>query len=141
MSDTYTTLGKELHLIPKGYGKYDIHIQAEDFIIREDILALEAACRVKLLTAYNELSYNPIYKNWGNHTHEYIKDNKTQLTLVKIREATIQALREMRRVKSVDLVEVTTDSENPYIVNVFFGVTSINDDMISGGLTYDNRSV
>lgn len=132
--NTYTTLGKEIHLTHKGYGKYDIHLQAEDFVMRTDLQALDSAIRVKLLTAYREMYNIPHYQYWGNHTHEYLKDLKSQLNLVKIREATMKALLQMRRVKSVELVEVTPDKENTNQVNVVYNVTSISDEVVTGGI-------
>lgn len=132
---TYITLGKDVNLKYLGKGRYDREWQSGDFVKVVDVDSLHNAIRVKLMTAYGELFNNPTYNQFGNMAWKCIKSNATSpLILIEIKEYYMKALSEMRRILSVDSVNVSADDNDFTQMNVTYIVTTLTDETVTGGV-------
>lgn len=132
---TGETLNKDIKLEYKNNRKYDRKLVNGDWVQVEGIPSLKAAIRVKLMTIFGELQTNPTYSSWGNKAWFTLKDIQTPVTLTQIREYTRIALLEMRRIASVDYLNVYTDPMVPEKIRVEGVVTSIEGDEVQWAYT------
>lgn len=125
----YKTLNEDVQLIGNQYGRYDLNMQDKDYVNVTGHNSLQNACIIAILTRYNELK-TPLYTGFGCRVHELIKGNKTKLQLFKMEAFLTETLNDMRRIKTVNWVEITEKDSDSY--NVLFNVTSINDEIVNG---------
>lgn len=141
MSLSYEILGKDIKLKYVNYGQYDREWLGQDFVTVSDMDALDAGIKVKLLTVFGELGYNPTYAQFGNRTWFLMKQNLNKLTITQVKSYTQTALSEMYRIATVDLVTATPAVEvDPGGVDVFYSVTTIDDRKLSGGISIGTTS-
>lgn len=131
---TFETLNKDIDLIPMRYGKYDRNLVNSDWVQLSGEDSLRMAIQIKIMTIFNELKSNPTYFGFGNKAWLYVKDNNTLLNQVTIRDLTMTALKEIRRIKSVDVLTVANDITDPYSILINFAVTSISDQTVAGSV-------
>lgn len=122
------TLNEDVQLVGNEYGKYDLDMDNDDYINVTGVHSLANACIIAILTRFNELSDNPTYTDFGCRVHALIKDNQNKLTKFKIETAITETLTAMRRVKTIDYLNISETQEG-YAVE--FSITSINDETIT----------
>jgi hypothetical protein len=132
--NTFDTLNKDILLARVDGGRYDRVVQSGDFVKATGIDSLAAGVRIKLQTWFNELSSNPTYANFGNKAWFYLKGNNNALHRLELKETIKQCLEEMRRIKSVDSIELDEyaimgeNRPTTMVISVVF--TSISDQTI-----------
>jgi hypothetical protein len=131
---TYKTLGKDINLKHLGLGRYDREIVNGDFVTVENVEALHNGIRIKLMTIWGEMQTSPLYNQFGNRAWGYLKANNTAVTRTAIKEHFRTALQEMRRILSVDDIQISEDQFDPNKLNVTYMVTTITDQVLSGGV-------
>ena len=124
------TLNEDVKLKSNEYGRYDLDMTEDDYINVTGHKSLLNACIIAILTRYNELKQIPLYEGFGCRVHDQVKYNKTRLQTYKIETAIQETLDKMRRVKTVDYLEVV--DTGPYSYGVNFQITSINDFTVKG---------
>lgn len=135
----YKTQNKDHKLIPKSNGLYDVSYVAGDITPTEGLDSLKNAIIIKIMTAYQELYHtsNPTYQNFGNRAWSLIKANRTSTTAYKIEQYTLEALKEIRRIRTVDELKVTEDKTcDGYVLE--YTVTSINDEQVTDKIFLTN---
>lgn len=133
--DKFTaTLNRDCELIKLKNGLWDINFDKGDHVIVKGEKSLFNACIIALLTAYNELKNNPTYYEKFNKAYWVLKENKTDMTMYKIHEYFKEVLEDIRRIKSIDRLEVTDSETNNYAYDVFFRITSHNDETVQGSV-------
>ena len=126
------TLNEDVKLTSNQYGEYDISMKNGDYENITGLKSLENACKIAILTRFDEIK-TETYSEFGCHAHQIIKDNQTPLSSYKLELYTTEVLENMRRVESVDSVNITDNNDSNY--NIDFTITSINDEKISGSVT------
>ena len=124
------TLNEDVHLISNEHGRYDLDMDNGDYINVTGVDSLYNACIIAILTRYRELKNNPTYTQFGCRAHELIKDNKTKMFRYKLEVSLTETLENMRRIKTVNWFEIKENDANSF--NVYFNVTSINDEIVTG---------
>lgn len=127
----YKTLNEDVQLKPDEYNRYDIQIINGDYVNVSGSSSLVNAIIIAIMTRYQELSMS-LYSGFGCRVHELIKKNKSEMTRYEIMLFVEDVLNNMRRIKSVNFIEVL-DSEN-LEYHVEFSVTAINDELVSGSV-------
>ena len=121
------TLNEDVKLVGNEYGKYDLDMDNDDYTNVTGVNSLANACIIAILTRFNELTDNPTYTDLGCRVHELIKDNQNKLTKFKIETDITETLNAMRRVKTIDYLELSETQEG-YAVE--FSITSVNDEIV-----------
>lgn len=132
-SDDYRfnkTLNEDVQLIPNRYGKYDLNFQNGDYVNVTGKNSLYNAIVIAILTRFDELSDIPHYENFGCRVHELIKSLKSDMVEYQMRAFITEVLENMRRINEVNELTITDCGEQKY--KVYFNVTSINDEIVSG---------
>ena len=124
------TLNEDVKLISDEYGKYDLDMHNGDYTNITGLNSLQNACIIAILTRYGELRDNPTYDGFGCRVHDLIKDNKTNMLLYKLEVSLTEVLNKMRRIKTVNWLNIVEDDAHSY--KVAFNVTSINDETVKG---------
>ena len=124
------TLNEDVKLVSDEYGKYDLDMRNGDYINITGLNSLQNACIIAILTRYGELRDNPTYQGFGCRVHDLIKDNKTRMFLYKLEISLTETLNRMRRIKTVNWLNIVEDDTHSY--SVAFNVTSINDETVKG---------
>ena len=140
VSDTgykfFKTLNEDIKLSPDEYGVYDIVFHETPY--DNDIVnvtggeSLVNGCIIAIMTRYKELKTNKTYNDFGCRVHELIKANRNSLTQYKVELFITDTLKRIRRIKSVDEVNVTLSGSHDY--SVYFIVTTHDDETVKGGL-------
>ena len=128
----YETQNKDYQLIHKPNHTWDINYLAGDIVETNGLDSLKNAIIFKIMTGYQELyrTGNPTYKDYGNKAWSQIKANRTENTRYKIEQYILEALKEIRRIRTVDELTVTEDTYNEgYIVE--YTVTALNDEQVT----------
>ena len=126
------TLNEDVKLVSNIYGRFDLAMDNGDYINVTGHDSLKNAIIIAIMTRYNELKTNPLYPNFGCKVHDVIKGNKSNLLLFKIETSILESLNKMRRVKTVDWLEIIENDRYSYEVK--FTVTSINDVVVKGSV-------
>lgn len=134
--ETFITQHKDFRLERTGTMRWDRVVESGDFILDEGMYSLRNAIILKILTVWGELYDNPTYNRWGDTAYRYLKQNKTPMTIFRIREAIRIALDEIRRIKEINVLNVTKNTSNLNKVDVYFKVTAHNDKTVEGGLSF-----
>lgn len=126
------TLNEDVQLKSNQFGKFDIQIQNGDYVNVTGNRSLLNACIIAIMTRYGELQ-NSTYNEFGCHAHSVTKENQTQFTRYKLELYLSETLERMRRIKTVDSINIKSNQDSGYDVD--FTVTSINDETIQGSVT------
>lgn len=124
------TLNEDVKLVSDEYGKFDLDMDNGDYINVTGVDSLRNACIIAIMTRYNELKKISTYEGFGCRVHELIKANKTKLLKYKIEISITETLNNMRRIKTVNSIEIVENDIHSY--QVVFDVTSINDETVRG---------
>ena len=129
----YKSLNEDVKLTSDEYGRWDLKFDNGDIVYVDGLKSLENACVIAIMTRYNELK-NPLYVDFGCRVHELIKENQSTMVIYKIKEFIKDTLRRMRRIKSVNWVEVSISHDDYYKYKVSFSITSIDDRSLNSSL-------
>ena len=125
----FKTLNEDIKLKPNEYGEWDMVFQEGDIVNVTGAESLANAIVILIMTRYGELKNNPLYKDdFGCRVHEIPKDNMTNLNQYKTEKYIEESVRRMRRVRTINYIQVTPHSEG---YNVALSVTSINDTLVN----------
>ena len=137
-SDDYRfnkTLHMDVEVLPSRYIKWDLQFENGDFKILSGTESLRNAINIAIMTRYEELKNELYYPGFGCKIHELVKANKSITIQKKIAYYCENVLNQMRRIKTVNEVIVTNNEDhNGFKYGVFFNITSINDEVISGSV-------
>ena len=121
----FKTLNEDIKLTPNEYGEWDMVFEDGDIVNVTGAESLANAIVILIMTRYGELKTNPLYKNdFGCRVHEIPKDNITNLNQYKVEKYIEESVRRMRRVKTINSIQVTPHAVGYMVV---LSVTSIND--------------
>ena len=126
------TLNEDVKLKSDEYGFFDIGMSNGDYVNVTGLGSLLNACIIAIMTRYGELSNNPTYTEFGCQVHELPKMNQNRLFLFKLESYITDTLSKMRRVKSVNQVNIARTDIHDYQVE--FDITSINDEIVKGSV-------
>lgn len=125
----FKTLNEDIKLAPNEYGEWDMVFQDEDIVNVTGAESLANAIVILIMTRYGELKHNRLYKDdFGCRVHEIPKDNMTNLNQYKIEKYIEEAVKRMRRVRTINYITVT-----PFVngYTVVLSVNSINDEDVT----------
>ena len=128
-NEFFKTLNEDIKLKPNIYGEWDMVFQDKDIVNVTGAESLANAIVILIMTRYGELKHNRLYKNdFGCRVHEIPKDNITNLNQYKVEKYIEEAVKRMRRVRTINYITVT-----PFVngYNVVLSVTSINDEEVN----------
>ena len=125
----YKTLNEDVQLVSNENGFFDLNMINEDYVNVTGNNSLLNACIIAIMTRYGELKENPMYQDFGCHVHELIKDNQTKMLLFKLEAYISDVLSNMRRVKTVNSINIAHTEVNGYKIQ--FEITSINDEIVA----------
>ena len=128
-NEFFKTLNEDIKLKPNIYGEWDMVFQDKDIVNVTGAESLANAIVILIMTRYGELKHNRLYQNdFGCRVHEIPKDNITNLNQYKVEKYIEEAVKRMRRVRTINYITVT-----PFVngYNVVLSVTSINDEEVN----------
>lgn len=150
-SEDYKTLHHDIGLVKRSNGLWDLWFGQDeisknyerdtnlkivhgDLVSATEIHSLQVGIIIACLTSWNYLNRtgNPIYTEFGNESYSLLKKNKGINTQYKIKQFFIDCLNRMRRVYSVEYLEVYETETNPYLYKVVFKVISITNTIVDG---------
>lgn len=130
------TLNEDIKLVSDEYGVYDIEFHEtpvdNDFVNVTGYDSLVNGCIIAIMTRYKELQSNPTYEDFGCRVHELIKANRNSLTKYKIELFITDTLEKIRRIKTVEEVNVMESDTHDYFV--YFIITSYDDETVKAGV-------
>lgn len=128
----YKTLNEDAELIPVDKGEYyDVNFKNGDYVNLTGKNSLGNAIVIAILTRFTELSDIEIYEDFGCRVHELIKANQEETVEYEMELFISETLEKMRRIQEINELRLTKISEG---YKVYFNVTSINDEIVSGSL-------
>ena len=131
----FKTLNEDIKLKPNQYGEWDMVFKDGDIVNVTGAESLANAIVILIMTRYGELKNNILYKDdFGCRVHEIPKDNITNLNQYKTEKYIEDAVKRMRRVKTINYIQVTPYA-NGY--NVVLSVTARNDEDVNLKLSLD----
>lgn len=138
-SDDYKfnkTLHRDVKISPNQWNnKWDLQFGDGDFKIVSGHDSLRNAINIAIMTRYKELKNELYSPDFGCKIHELTKAKKSTIVQKKIAYYCENVLKEMRRIKTVNEIIVTDNKDNnAHKYGVFFNITSINDEVISGSV-------
>lgn len=138
-SDDYRfnkTLHMDVEVLPDQWNnKWDLQFENGDFKILSGTESLRNAINIAIMTRYEELKNPLYYPGFGCKVHELVKAKKSVVIQKKIAYYCENVLKEMRRIKRINDIIVTNNSDkNSFKYTVFFNITSINDEIVSGSV-------
>ena len=138
-SDDYRfnkTLHMDVEVLPDRWNnKWDLQFSDGDFKILTGADSLRNAINIAIMTRYEELKNELYYPGFGCKIHELVKANKSLVVQKKIQYYCENVLNQMRRIKRVNEIIVTDNKDNnAHKYGVYFNITSINDEIISGSV-------
>ena len=129
IEQTFKFLDKDIEWEYKGNGKYDRKLVAGDFVSVEGMGALKTSMMFTLLTGFNELYESLFYDQKGNRAKKLLKTLNNDTNLALMREDFIQAINQNKKVKSLNMIELTKTSHNG--IEVYLNITSYDDQSVS----------
>lgn len=123
-------LNEDIQLKPDEYNRWDMQFENGDLVNVSGVESLKNAIIIAIMTRYQELSESFLYDDFGCRIHELVKANKSGMVKYKIELFTRDVLEKMRRVKSINWIEVTDNHNENY--HVEFSVNGLNDETITG---------
>lgn len=158
-TEDYKTLHHDIGLVHRSNGAWDLwfgqdeiskdyknspylNIIDGDLVSATEIHSLQVGIIIACLTSWNYLNRtgNPLYTEFGNESYSLLKSNKGVNTQYKIKQFFIDCLNRMRRVYSVESLDVFDVEDNPYIYKVKFKVISITNTIVDGEFYLDTDS-
>lgn len=128
----YKTLNEDAELSHKNKSEYyDVKIENGDYVNVTGKKSLSNAIVIAIMTRFNELHDIPLYENFGCRIHDLIKDNQSEMVEYEMGLFITDVLENMRRIQEINELEVTPNSEG---YKIYFKVTDINDEMVSGSV-------
>lgn len=125
----FKTLNEDIKLSPNQYGEWDMVFEEGDVVNVTGAESLANAIVILIMTRYGELKNNILYKgDFGCRVHEIPKDNITHLNQYKIEKYIEESVNRMRRVKTINYIQVTPHTHG---YNVILSVASINDENVT----------
>lgn len=128
----YQTLAEDILLAPNEWNEWDMQFENGDLINVTGHESLHNAICIAIMVRYNELQDISLYTGFGCRIHELIKANKSSMIKYKIELYVQDVLKNMRRVKKINWIEVTEKQSEPYRYLVCWSVNSISDETIEG---------
>lgn len=128
----YKTLNEDVKISPGNNQHWDIQMVDGDYVNVTGKNSLFNAIVIALMTRFKELSDIPLYEDFGCRIHELIKANKSEMVYYQIELFVEEVLENMRRIQEVNEIRVT--DSGPYTYEVYFNVTSIDDEIIQGSV-------
>ena len=126
------TLNEDVQIKPNKCNKWDLQFKDKDYVNVAGSESLHNAICIAIMTRFKELNNNPLYSDFGCSIHELIKANKSSMVEYKIQLYVEEVLEKMRRVHTVNFVNVSSSEHFKYTIT--FNVTSINDEIIEGSV-------
>ena len=149
--EDYKTLHHDIGLVKRSNGAWDLWFGQDsiserykdahyldiiegDIVSATEIHSLQVGIIIACLTSWNYLNRtgNPVYTTFGNESYSLLKKNKGVNTKYKIKQFFIDCLNRMRRIYSVESLDVYEVENNPYMYKVKFKVTSITNTIVDG---------
>lgn len=125
----FKTLNEDIKLSPNEYGEWDMVFHEGDIVNVTGAESLANAIVILIMTRYGELKNNILYKgDFGCRVHEIPKDNITHLNQYKIEKYIEESVNRMRRVKTINYIQVTPHTHGYRVV---LSVASINDENVN----------
>lgn len=135
----YKTLNEDVKLVSNEYGEWDLDFKNGDWVNCTGFDSLLNACIIIIMTRFNELNYSSFYEDFGCRIHEVIKQNKGRDAEYKIEIFITEVLNSMRRISTVNWVQVINNPEDQYYnYEVQFSVSCISDEDIEGELVEES---
>ena len=131
----YQTLAEDILLAPNEWNEWDMQFENGDIINVTGHDSLHNAICIAIMVRYDELQDISLYTGFGCRIHELIKANKSAMIKYKIELYVQEVLKNMRRVKKINWIEVTEKQSAPYHYLVSWSVNSISDETIEGELS------
>ena len=150
-TEDYKTLHHDIGLVRRSNGLWDLwfgqdeisknykndeylRIVDGDLVTATEIHSLQVGIIIACLTSWNYLNRtgNPIYTEFGNESYSLLKKNKGINTQYKIEQFFIDCLNRMRRVYSIEYLNVYEIENNPYLYKVVFKVISVTNTIVDG---------
>lgn len=126
------TLNEDVRLKSDEYvGKWDLDMCNGDYVNVTGKKSLSNAIVIAIMTRFNELHDIPLYENFGCRIHDLIKDNQSEMVEYEMGLFITDVLENMRRIQEINELEVTPNSEG---YKIYFKVTDINDELVSGSV-------
>lgn len=113
-----------------------------DIVSATEVHSLQVGIIVACLTSWNYLNRtgNPLYTEFGNKSYSLLKQNVGTNTQYKIKHYFMECLNRMRRVYSVENLDVFQVEDNPYVYKVVFKVISVTNTVVDGEFYLDTDS-
>lgn len=125
----YKTLHEDVKLSSNEYGEWDVVFKDDDWVNCTGIDSISNACIIAIMTRFQELDYSTLYEDFGCRIHELTKTNKGRHTVYEMEIFITEVLNSMRRVKTVNWVEITENPDNQYYnYRINFSITTISDE-------------
>ena len=130
----YNTLNKDIHLTETSNGYWDITFQNGDLVKAEDKDSLRTGLILACLTSWDYLNKkgNLYYETFGNRAYEELKKKKSSMVEYKIKQYFLEVLNRIRRVQTVESLELYDNPQDPNDYIIKFKVKSINDEYVYG---------
>lgn len=154
--EDYKTLHHDIGLVQRSNGLWDLWFGQDkiserykrysyldiidgDLVSATELHSLQVGIIVACLTSWNYLNRtgNPIYSKFGNESYSLLKRNKGTNTQYKIKHYFIECLNRMRRVYSVEYLNVYEVANNPHLYKVVFKVLSVTNTLVDGEFYLD----
>jgi hypothetical protein len=133
----YKNLNEDVKLKSNIYGDWDLDFDFEndDWVQVNGFNSIINACIIAIMTRFEELDFMPLYDEFGCRIHELVKANKSRNLKYKMELFVIDVLTDMRRVKTVNWVEIVDNVYNEkeyYRYKIIFNITCIIDEDSDG---------
>jgi len=131
----FRTLNKDIGLKKMDNGQWDLWFDNGDLVSATEFHSLQVGIIIACLTSWNYMNRygNPTYEVFGNESYSLLKRNKREDVRFKIRAYFEECLLRMRRVNSVEDLQVHEVKNNPYKYYVTFKVRAMANYLIDGG--------
>lgn len=132
--ENYRTLNHDIGLVKMDNGQLDLWFDNGDLVSATEFHSLQVGIIIACLTSWNYMNRygNPTYKVFGNESYSLLKRNKNEDVRFKIKAYFEECLERMRRVYSVEKLEVYEVEDNPYKYLVKFTVRAMANYLVSG---------
>ena len=130
----FRTLHHDIGLKKMDNGQWDLWFDRGDLVNATEFHSLQVGIIIACLTSWNYMNRygNPTYAVFGNESYSLIKQNKGEDVRFKIRNYFEDCLLRMRRVQSVENLEVLEVKSNPYMYLVRFTVRAMSNYLVNG---------
>lgn len=127
----YKNLNEDVKLKSDEYGRWDIDFNYgnDDWYNVNGFESVFNACVIAIMTRFDELEFMELYDDFGCRVHELIKANKSKNVRYDMELFITEVLSNMRRIKSVNWVEVTDSyDDKKYNYLIRFSVSCMLDE-------------